>query len=105
MREQLLDEIIQLEKTLLQQVEREKARIRLWVEQERAALEPVWVLAEAERVQALQDALAEARELARQEEAERERLVRQYCRRLDGIPADFLEKLLRESLHRLLPED
>jgi hypothetical protein len=105
MSEQLLDDIIQLEKALFLQIEQEKKRIGLWIEQERAALEPVWSQAEHERVKALQEVLAAARELARQAESEQERLVRQYCRRLDEIPTDFLEELLRESLHRLLPED
>jgi redox-sensitive bicupin YhaK (pirin superfamily) len=105
MGDRLLDEIIHLEKALLLQVEQEKVRVQLWIEQERSLLEPVLSEAEQERARAFAEALAEARILAGEEEAVRRQAALQYCQRLAEMPESFLREILERSIQRILPED
>ncbi len=105
MHDHLLDDIIQLEKSLQRQTENEKARIQSWLEQERTSLESLPQEPEEVQAETFADIIDQARNAAEHEAAVHRDIVAIRCGRLAGMSTDWLTELLRRHLQGLLPED
>lgn len=102
--ERVLDEIIALEKSLQEQVEQEKERIRSWQEQERGRLQPKVQGTDRQQTAKVEEILEEARREGAQQVARRRETAREEGARFAALNDDFLCELLKSSLRKLLPE-
>lgn len=104
MSDRLLASIIDLEKTLQEEVRREEERAAAWRDRELAALE-----AEREETRRTLDKWHAEQTAAARRKAEAEGETRRTagaarCARLAGLSDSFLEDVLRRQLNLLLPE-
>ena len=104
MHDHLLDDIIQLEKTLQRDVEKEKALIRSWLVQERYLLEPAAQQIETIQSESCAAEVAKAQRTAEREAAVHKAIVEQRCDRIVGMPSEWLTEHLKHHLQELLPE-
>lgn len=104
MSDRLLISIIELEKTLQEEVRREEERAAAWREREFAALTQILV---SEQRQQQREEVARAATARREAGAAAERLrleTDDWCARLAALPDNFLEAELRKQLSAILPE-
>lgn len=104
MSDRLLISIIELEKTLQEEVRREEERAAAWRERECAALARMLA---AEQRQRQSDTAARAVEARREAGTAAERLrleTDEWCARLAALPDSLLEAVLRRYLPAILPE-
>jgi ATPase subunit of ABC transporter with duplicated ATPase domains len=104
MSDRLLTNIIELEKTLQGEVEREEARASAWRERELAALEQEFTTSRQQLQQRQAEQLGAARRDATAA-AERQRLaMAAWCERLAALPDSRLREVLHRHLPSILPE-
>lgn len=104
MSDRLLTSIIELEKTLQEEVRREEERAASWREREYLTL--VAMLEEEQRQLQSEEAgrTAAARQEAEAAAAELRLANEAWCARLAALPDSFLEVALHRQLAALLPE-
>lgn len=104
MSDRLLISIIELEKTLQEEVRREEERAAAWREREFAALTQMLA---AEQRQRQSEAATRAATARREAGAAAERLRLEtdgWCARLAVLPDNFLKAVLCKQLSAILPE-
>jgi|APIni6443716594_1056825.scaffolds.fasta_scaffold593887_1 hypothetical protein len=104
MGDRLLATIIELEKTLREEVRREAARADGWREREVAVLELEVSAAQRELSAWLSEQTAAARLAAAAAGERRVTATAVRCARLAALQDSFLEEVLRLHLRKLLPE-
>lgn len=104
MSDRLLTNIIELERALQAELEREDARACAWREREFATLEQALTTTRQQLRQRHAEQLTTARRDAAAA-AERERLTTEaWCERLAALPDSLLREVLRRHLPSILPE-
>jgi dsDNA-specific endonuclease/ATPase MutS2 len=104
MSDRLLANIIELEKTLQEELAQEEAHANAWREREYAALEQELITTRQQLQQREAEQLAAARREA-EVAAEHQRLATvAWCERLAELPDSFLREVLHRHLPSILPE-
>lgn len=103
MTDRLLATVIELEKTLQEEVRAEEVRAAAWRERELAQLQTDLAAARLEVVRWQEEQAAAAHCAADRAAAELQAAATGRCARLAALPEYFLEKLLKQQLAALLP--
>jgi hypothetical protein len=104
MSDRLLASIIELEKTLQEEVRQEAARAAAWQDRELAALDDEALGARRQAERWGEEQAEAARQLAEADGEKLQAVVAARCARLGALTESFLERVLQPRLKLLLPE-
>jgi hypothetical protein len=101
----LLENIIQLEKSIQTEVDREQLRAEEWQSREMANLETVLAGAKEEMAQHRSQRLAKTKSELEREGTKLQAEAEAWCKRLESLDDSVLRAILRSHLAVILPED